>query len=517
MSINQFELKLVSFIQEKNSISLERLSQHFNKSTSSLRRNIANINCYLPANKQFIIEKELIINKLNYTDYIHVVSSLALDDYSTSQTERISIMLCYAFFNLSLNMSGLYAELGVSLTTKKKDSKILSIGLKQQHLATEILPRKGIKIIGDEIKFRILIVSVLSPLLEINADEELTSRLANTPIENMIFSYYISKTEEEIQVTKTLIHDFLKKNQLRLSYSCKKFLYIYISIAKYRMQRDFKIAQHQEVDLTVNDYLLLPDEIENKFLNYLISSLDYSARLALPIDKKLEKITIDFIATIQDNIITKFYHKDLVFDEIYDYLYKSIIRNKYNYSFYDNKLEETKKQIANLFHIVEKAVIPIEESYHHKFSYLQLSTLTLIFKKIINENKVIGRNSKKIIVVTNSSIEKIKFFIGQLKSYVDITLIDSININELHRLNDVDYDVLITFSNRISTLLEQNDYDCIKLNFYLVREDIDKLFALGFSSAKRKLLADKVTEEISGKTKAEIKAILLEKYLDYFL
>lgn len=517
MSTNRFELKLAGYIQEKNGITLAKLGQHFLRSPSSLRRNLANINRYLPEERQFCIEKEAIANQLTYTDYIHFISGLSLCDYAPSQPERISLMLAHAFFDLSLNMRALYDTLDLSPTTKKKDSRQLSDLLESHALSTQILPGKGIRVLGDEIAFRVLLVSIISGLLEINAEDDLCGRLANTPIERMLFDYFSEICAPEIRTAKPLLLSFLSTNQLRLSYPCKKFLYIYLAIAAYRTQRQLIVTTPPEIPLQIPLCPLLTDENENQFLGCLIVSLDYNVKLDLPRDEQLTEITQTFITAVQENIITKFHHPDTVFTEIYDYLYKSILRNKYNYHFYDNKLEDTKQQIAKLYGIIARAAQPMEKAYGQKLSSLQISTLTLIFKRLINENKVIGRNSKRIVVVTNSATEKVAFFIASMKRYVDIKLIDSIHINELYRLDDLSYDVLITFSNRISTLLLQNNYQPLKLNFYLTREDTDKLFALGFSSSKRKLIADKLINEIAGMTRAETKSFLLRSYPDYFL
>lgn len=517
MSTNRFELKLAGYIQERNGSTLAKLGQHFLRSPSSLRRNLANINRYLPEDRQFCIEKETIVNRLAYTDYIHFISALSRSDYAPSQPERITLMLAHAFFDRSLNMRALYDALDLSPTTKKKDSRQLSELLKNHALSTQILPGKDIRILGDEIALRVLLVSILSGLSEINAEDDLCGRLANTPIERMLFDYFSEIGAAEIRAAKPLLLSFLSANQLRLSYPCKKFLYIYLAVAVYRMDRQLTIASPPEFPLQIPPCPLLADENENQFLGCLIVSLDYNVKLDLPRDEKLTQFTQTFITAVQENIITKFHQPDTIFNEIYDYLYKSILRNKYNYHFYDNKLEDTKQQIAKLFDSIARALQPMEKAYGQKLSSSQISTLTLIFKRLINEYKVIGRNSKRIVVVTNTSMEMITFFIGSMKRYVDIKLVDSIHINELYRLHELSYDVLITFSNRISTLLTQNDYQPLKLNFYLTREDTDKLLALGFSSSKRKLIADKVINEIAGMTRAETKSFLLRSYPDYFL
>lgn len=104
-----------------------------------------------------------------------------------------------------------------------------------------------------------------------------------------------------------------------------------------------------------------------------------------------------------------------------------------------------------------------------------------------------------------------------LKIYTDVDIVLKININELYLLKDTEYDLIITFSNRIKSLLEFNGYENIKLNFYLGNEDVEKLFSLGVSTGSRKIKVNGFIEEIKGKSEEEIKELLLNKYEHYFL
>ncbi len=119
----------------------------------------AAINEYLPPEKQILLTNNQAVFQMTYKEYLHFIKSLTLDDYYPSQTERLDIMAVYAFFNLTLNMSYLYETLHFSSTTKKKDSRSLSEWLGSQDLYTEVVPKTGIRIAGDELQFRICIFS----------------------------------------------------------------------------------------------------------------------------------------------------------------------------------------------------------------------------------------------------------------------------------------------------------------------------------------------------------------------
>lgn len=513
-------MKITSYLQEKNWLDLSDSEQIFQRSINSLKRHLSNINRYLPEDKSFIMDGNIVKSNLKYTDYIQFVSKLSLQDYISSQEERITMIIVLSFFTKNLNTSKLYEEIGISLTTKKKDLKALSEYLTKRHLNIKTIPAKGIQIEGMECTYRILATSILVSLIEINDKEVLINRKANNPIQKYLVDSFFKVIKSDIDHSKVLVDKFFQNNPFRMSYNSKKFFYLYILLSLFRMKHNHFIKARKDIDLYVHKWLFFDyeDETENNFLDYIIASLDYNENAPYIIDEQLSKITKHFIDEIQQNIITTFHQFQPLFKDVYTYLYKCIIHSQYGFNFYDNKLDDTYKFLPGLFSTVSKKIKILEDQYNIQFTQSQISTLTLIFRKFIMENKVIGRNTKRIVIVTNSAIEKTNFFIENLRHYLDITVIDIININELYLIEKLNYDMIITFSNRIATLLAEQNFSCVKLKFYFDQKDIDILVKAGFSnSSRRKIIADTLIREIAQMNPAEMKKFLLEKYSSHFL
>lgn len=490
----------------------------FNKSASSLKRNILNINSYLPENKRFIIDGVNVSGSLTYKDYIDFVESISASSYISSPSERVSLMMVYAFLDNQLNMTWLYQEIGMSLTTKKKDSKQLSDIARHKGLGVEQIPKKGIRIVGDERRFRITTVSILSSLLEINADDQIIGRRANNPLEKRIINYFLKQCQDVIDQQRTLFRQFISDNQLRFSYPSRKFIYIYIIVSQYRQLQGLYLTSEEDNHLDVQRYHYFNQPFEDALFDNLISSMDHLTGQHIANDSELQQLVSRFIGNIEQQIITRFYTYQPLFDEVYRYLYKSILRNQYHYNFYDHKLEDTQANYPNLYDIVSASASMIEQRYAIVLTPSHLSTLTLIFRKFIMNNKVIGRNTQRLVIVSNSAIDKISFFAEILTHHVDITIVDCLNINELHDIHRLDYDFIVVFSNRIAMLLEENGLPCIKLNFYLADSDVHNLLNLGFSaSSRRKIPSDRFLADIAGKSVEEIRTLLSEKYGSHFL
>lgn len=130
MSIHSYDLQTCAFIQEKQTLSLEKCSRLSGKSIASVKRSIAAVNEYLAPAQQILISNNQAIFQMTYPEYLAFIQSLTPEDYVPSQNERLDIMVIYAFFNPALNMSHLYETLHFSPSTKKKDSRALSEWLK---------------------------------------------------------------------------------------------------------------------------------------------------------------------------------------------------------------------------------------------------------------------------------------------------------------------------------------------------------------------------------------------------
>lgn len=506
-------------MQEKGKLSLDKVDSIFkNKSITSIKRSIANINYYLPESKRMFIGDSVIYSYLDYNDFLRFINFIKLKDYLSSTKERLKLIILCTFIFETVNTSKLYDDIGVSLSTKKKDTKELKKYLIENHLDIEIVNRKGIRIIGDEARFRILVLNIIFSISELNRFHQLSSRTANNPYERLMFQYVDRHFKSQNMDLRTHFNLLLKSHSINLSYVSKKLLFIYLLIAKTRINLDWPL--NENIDLPIIHYQsnLFEQQVESVFLSRFIDSLDHDKHVENVIDWQLSKKINNFVKSIQVNIITQISHHQGLNEELYSYIHKSLIRNYYRYNIFDNNLASTFKYYTNLFNLVQQLIQPIEQDYKVKFDNNQLSTITLILRKYIINNKITGRNLKPIAIVTNSAVEKIDFFVAHLRSYVEIGEYIAININEIYKINQFPYSLIITFSNRIAMLLNESSLPNLKLNYHLQPEDIDKLISLGFSNnLNRKIDAQLFCQDVTKLAPEELRAWLLQHYPSHFI
>lgn len=516
MGLSYLNLELLKYIQEKNIISLKKLAEHFNKNITSIRREIEITNLYLNKEQMLLIKNGYVFSQIDYLTYTSFIRNLSIDDYLSTCNERLQVIIVKAFFYDYVNLSREYQTWNLSLTTKKRDTKELKNLLISKHLDMTVLKRKGVAIKGNEIYYRLFVIQILLPFIEVNENFEITKRLANTPLENIAVGCLFEHIYKIKEMLTIRIRNFLKDQNKNLSYSSKKFLLLYTYISEIRKAKN-SLVENVKLPLKPLDLYFQPEPYENIAFNQVTTMLDFIPPLNFPIDENLVIAIKLFLNKIQSNIKTTLYTYEDIITELYNYIYKQISSLNYNFIFYDKMVRNTEKHIPKLYKNVCLFINIIEEEYNIKFNNEHLSTITLILKKWINKNKVLGKNVKKIIIVTNTSYERSYYFIETLKDFIEFELVSLLNINEIYKLNQLKFDIIINFSDRVKTSISQHGYDSIKLNFFLENNDIEKLLGLGFSISRKRFLADDFARNLQNKNQSEIKDYLLNNYGDYFI
>lgn len=515
MTVNSFDLYLANRIQEKERITIDQLASKTNRSATTIRRSIHSLNTFLPVSDHFIITESTVISQLSYQTLIQFIQSLGLLDFVTTVEERLDYLITSSILNSSINLSNIYETLLISQSTKKRDRAFFLELLAKDQLLLESIRGKGVTINGDELNLRIKAAQIISKVIEIDENNEIIARKANTPVQNLIYEQVRSIFIKEVNVTLT---QFLKENNLNFNYTGTKFLYIYTYISDYRISKGKRLASKKEflVSPPHFDFFSSTDE-ENFSFSCILASLDNDGKTIYQKNEQIQSFSEQLIAFIEERIITTFYTKDSLAPALEHYLAKCIFRNGLGFDFYDNKLDDVKKEFSFLYQLVDY-FYETNLSTHLSLDTYQLGTITLLFREHVLKNKISGRNRKKIVIVTNSAKEKSDFFAQQLAYYFDIKVIGYINIQEIHHLDLMKFDSLITFSNRISSILNEQGYPNIKLNYYFHDEDIQYLTKLNFSlNSHRKLLADDFVEKTRHIPSDQLSGFLKQEYPNFFV
>lgn len=515
MGFNYNDLTLLRFIQKRHSIPLAKAALQFGKNESSIRRAIEQINLSFPS-PVIEIEKGICSSCLSYEELIFLIRSMAPTDYASSSNERIRVIVVTIFFCGYINASELYGQWNLSLTTKKQDTGHLRRFLDKYGLSLTTLHKKGLTIEGDELQFCFLVIDILHPLLEFTPENRVQARFANTPIERQSFELAMSYLEKGFSSAAGKLAHFLKTNHLALNYPSKKFLLLFICIMETRpLKPDTSFScrlPFKPLDLHLTDSIL-----ENKLYNVAFSMQNFSKSPSLPFDPRLWQVTERFAESVVNGLSQPFSVGEDFLTELYEYFYREITLDYFHCTFVDKTVENTAGKFPVLYEQIRRYGIYFQAAYNFSLLDEHLSTLTLMVEKHIIKNRIAERRRKRIIIMTSINFERISFFLEQLREYVTFQWVETLNLNEIHRLNDLSYDYIFCFSTRICNILSSRKLPVIRVNFFLDNKDIDQLLQMGFSAQTHRFCANSFALDLAGKSEEEMVYFLKEQFGDYFV
>lgn len=520
--LNQLDLMVAKFIQEHAPISMHAASLFFKKTDSTIRRSITNINTFLNDHIEmrdgFItIDKKIIKTSFSYVHYLNLLKILTLKQYTTNAYERNTALIIALALNDHVNKNDFYKEFGVSATTIKNDRKLLLKMLAPYRITINTLAKQGTIISGYEHSLRIIMSLIIIKTLEVNISNELEIHLSNSPVNHWIAQYFLSKCAESIHEAHQLFQHIEQTMTAKLSYNSKKYCLVYLTLSLHKIKQNHLIQADQITPLlAATEYTFLPSAAENHFLNLLLCSMSYKEISFEIYDDLLCNIVMQFCENLQTDLVTIIHNHHTLFQTIYRFLYGALIQNQYGFFFEDKKLINVKTDHAHLYQLIKKHIGRLETTFNIVISQTHLATLTLIIKQFIIQNKTYDRNKKKIIIVTNASENKIGFFKETLRLNFHIDIVNIINSNELYLLNQ-QYDLIITFTNKISSLLKYKNLPFIKVDFNLKANDLERLRQCGLSRSRRKIPLNHFKSQIKDLSEAELTTFLANYYDDYFI
>lgn len=515
--MNGFDLVFVKYVQEHSPVALSDVLQRYGKTLSTLKRTMKEINALLPAHYHLHIENQTIITRMGYGEYVALLENIKFNRYFTSPEERTRDLFVALCLNDVVNKSEYYSRFFVSASTLKNDAPVLNQFLLDKQLTLQSIHRKGSSLSGDEIALRIAVCLTILKTVEIGEDNQLIAHKANDPVNRSVAERFLSQCQAEI-VAAAACYATRIEPVLKLGYNGKKYFLVYLSLALHRLKRGHEITDVSALSfINTVPFFLFDSPNENRFLDVLVSSLSATWRAFTLYDRPLIDAVGQFIERIEPALTTQLQNRQACFAEVYPFIYSAIVQNKFDLWFEDKKLQGVRARYPQLWESVRHALAFIEQHYGIRFSGVHMATLLLILKKYELQNRLVSEPRKRIIIVTNSSESKIGYFKEVLHAWFHIDIVACVNINELHQLKTIPFDLLITFTNKISSYLKYYQLDYIKVNFHLTQDDITLLRKQGLSRAKKKIPAAQFAKLAAGMDEQQLRAFVEQRYPGIFI
>lgn len=473
-------VELIKYIMNNNPSKLEHVSAHFNKTSHHIRKEIQSINDFF--NNESITIKNSVINTIiNYDTFISIMKSLNFGNYLSSQEERINVIIVKSFFEDYCNLTQLYQEWNLSLTTKKRDMQKLQEYVDEYGLKIIKKPGSGIKITGDILHYRVILIRILIFCLDVS-HFKIVRREVNTPIENYIYDIFMDNLGTHAQDAESLISNFLNEYQHDINYYSKKFFSSYVLLALHKSE--FNKVIPNDLKLKPLNLYLFNDSFENRAFNQVASMIDFNPTVMMPHNQTLYNHIKNMYHTITQQLDLEIKTKEDAIQELYLYVYRQYFHEHFNYVYEDKLVKYIGRYFPDIVPILKDSLNDLEGYLDFKFHEEHLTSLTLIIAKWNLRNRFYGSNKKRIVLVTNVAFERVNYFIEALHEKIDFELVKTLDINEIDVLKDLDYDIVLSFSNRIYTVLKNSGFDSLKVNYFITNEDILQLHNLGFETPR---------------------------------
>lgn len=515
--MNNFDLTFLKYLQENQPLAIDEAVTRFGKTHATLKRTMKTLNDLLPPALQLRQDNQFITTRLGYDDYIELLETLPLNRYLTTADERVrELFVAFALYGV-VNKNEHYKKFYVSPGTLKNDAPLLTRRLEEHGLTLQNVARKGTQLTGDEFRLRAAVCMAILKTVEIGEEHELIAHKANEPVNRTIARQFLTLCAEHIQQAARYYETHLQP-ALSLSYNGKKYFLVYLSLSLYRRSLGFEITSAQEAGfITTWPWQVFDQAPENAMLDLLVASLTTTGKTFSLYDAPLMQHVRQFSAQISVALKATLHNQDEWLCEVYTFLYTAIIQNTFRLGFDDKKLHEVAGRYPGLYQQVQQALRETEAAWKVHFSPVHLATLVLIVKKYELTNRLYSERRKRVIIVSNSSESKVGYFKEVLRSWFHVDIPLCVNINELQRLQDEPFDLLITFTNKISSYLRFAGFEDVKVNFHLTQSDIALLREKGLSRARKKIPAGEFLQQVEGLDSDQLKALLLQRYGDVFI
>ncbi|WP_171752970.1 helix-turn-helix domain-containing protein [Vibrio sp. 99-8-1] len=516
--MNLTDIEFMKYVQEHLSVSLSELEKHLDKNQSTIMRSLKKINELMGDYRFLTLKSNRVIYRGAYSGYEQFMHRLSFRNYRSNQSERVKLLVLHLTLSGELSKKTLYERLGISLSTLKNDNSELLALLDSYGLTATILHRKGTMVTGNELNLRVMLANIIFDCIELSEALKPSLHPAATPVNKEIASMFLDSNQGYISQALALYHRLSQQYGLKFSYNSKKYLIIYLCLSLKRASAGNNISEvHPNEMVNTLHFSLFDDEKENQAVNQIISTSTISRDVFNCYDELLTDATHSFIDKVCADLEENIFNRWELFCELYELLKVSLSRAVIGVNIIDKKTDNVIQPDDTLSGLVCTHTSLLERAAKTQISDAVRSNIVMIFKRFYLQNRMVDKKKVRVCVVSNSSQEKIMYFVEKLKLQYHIEYVRLVNSNEVFFLKDSDYDLLVTFTNKISNYLEKIGKPYIKLSFELSDADTAILNKLNLPRAARKININDFIDNIDSCSVDELKYHLRTHYPEHFI
>lgn len=458
-------------------------------------------------------EKRLfsLLNQSNFADYV------------LSQKERINFIISELIQQKDyININQLADMLKVSRSTVLKDLKKVRNWLSSHGLGLVALPRRGLKIIGEEKQLRRAAIELLTETVDIYRFLEVFKESLHFSREEL-FDGYGAKLFKDIDIK--YIEECLKvaERELNIVFSDAAFsgfvVHIAMAIKRIKLGKDIVMPQEELESLKITKEFAVASNIAKMLEEYYnvsipIEEIGYIAVHLLGSTTTKAKNVEDenwmeyqilvhqIISLVSSNLNIDLSKDKQLFDGLLEHLRPTVYRLRHDLGIKNPILDEIKLNYKELFEIVKISLKPLEVYTQKSIPDEEVGYFVLHFGAALERLKSKDIAKPKILVVCGTGIGTAKFLSSRLQSIFDIDIVDAVSYRQAKEvIKEKKVDLIVS---SIPVQEEDVNVRVVVVNPLLKERDIRRLENY-ITKVKRKYDEANKVEEI-------MKAV--EKYAD---
>jgi len=502
--ISSRSIQIINLLLEKREpISLKYLSKYFSLSERSIRYEIEKNNILE------ILKGECIV-----TDYNALENFLkTVKKYIPSYEERELYIMLKISFERYINQRDIANELDLSKSTIKVHLREIRKKLVDYNLKLELLPKKGLEVIGEEEQIRQLSLKILIVCKKLESkflNDVINSYIGNIDEKGIkIFINYCQKLMDRI-ISDEAYSVILKYIKLMIYFNKNKWEIRNIKNSKfledtfeYKCIKKSKalIEGYYEIEVLKEEYLKITD--------YFLGSHTYNINYSYYENWVEIEITVRrLINLVNKKLDVDISRDETLFLELVNHIKPTIYRIK-NKIVLDNSIyKEVIESYPKLFENVKESVGNLEKFIDEKFTDDEIAFLTVHFKLAMDRNIKKKREKLKVLLICASGYGSSKLLAQQLKDRYRIKIVDTIPRYLFEKkIEKEEVDLILT---TVSIDNYTGDKKIIKVNPILTTEDLKKLDEFPVQKDNKKIVFSELLGVLEENSDIEINEKLVE-------
>ncbi len=506
-------IRILKFLlNQDEKITLKDVAENFEVSERTIRYEIEKINEELKEREKI----EVLLNKgecwlKNKDGVLDILKEN--NTYIPSAKERELFILLKICLVREIKQSIISEALDISKSTVKAHLRDIRKILEIYNLTLEILPRKGLVIVGSEEQIRQCTLKAVT----------LCKKEKSKFLDNIIQEYLGEINQEGI---KLFINYCQKLMEKIISDEAYEIILKYITLVIYFNQNNRRIVNiknsnflenTKEYEAVIKSKALLEGFYEIEFskeeylkiTDYFLGSHTYNITYSYYENwVEIEVIVKNFIEKVNKELEVNITNDETLILGLINHIKPTIYRIKNGIELENSIYEEVAESYPNLFSIVKKGVEELENFINIKFTNDEIAFLTIHFKAAVDRNIKIKKEKLKILIVCGSGYGSSKLLAQQIRELYRVEILDTIPrylLEKVERRKDIDL---------ILTTVSLDDFttskDIIRVNPILSKDDIQTLDNYPIPKDNKKILFSQLIEVL----KKNSNIIVTDKLLD---